>query len=78
MKLWDKGYNIDAFTEEFTVGKDRELDIYLAKADVLGNMAQAVMLESIGLITKQDLKQLQEGLRRIYKMVMDYIVLKKN
>lgn len=39
MKLWDKGYDIDRFTEEFTIGKDRELDVMLAKADVLGNMA---------------------------------------
>ena len=35
MKLWDKGYDIDGFTEKFTVGKDRELDVMLAKADVL-------------------------------------------
>ena len=39
MKLWDKGYSTDAFVEEFTVGRDRELDLYLAEADVLGNMA---------------------------------------
>ena len=44
MKLWDKGYDIDRFTEEFTIGKDRELDVMLAKADVLGNMAHLKML----------------------------------
>ncbi len=71
MKLWDKGYDIDKFTEEFTVGKDRELDIYLAKADVLGNMAQAKMLHSIGLISADELAQLQEGLRKIYHMVLN-------
>ena len=47
MKLWDKGYSIDNFTEEFTVGKDKELDLMLAKADVLGNMAHLKMLRSI-------------------------------
>ena len=39
MKLWDKGYDIDDFTESFTIGKDKELDVMLSKADVLGNMA---------------------------------------
>ncbi len=68
MKLWDKGYDIDALTEEFTVGKDRELDIYLVKADVLGSMAHAKMLKSIGLLTEDEAKQLCEGLRRIYAM----------
>ena len=69
MKLWDKGYDIDKFTEEFTVGRDRELDVFLAKADVLGNMAQARMLEYIGLITSDECGQLKEGLRKIYRMV---------
>ena len=48
MKLWDKGYSTDSFVEEFTVGRDRELDMYLAEADVLGNMAHMKMLRSIG------------------------------
>ena len=39
MKLWDKGYDIDGFTELFTIGKDRELDVMLAGADVIGNLA---------------------------------------
>lgn len=65
MKLWDKGYNIDRFTEEFTIGKDKELDVMLAKADVLGNMAHLKMLHSIGLIADQDLECLSEGLRGI-------------
>ena len=51
MKLWDKGYDIDGFTESFTIGKDKELDVMLAKVDVLGNMAHLKMLHSIGLIT---------------------------
>lgn len=55
MKLWDKGYDIDRFTEEFTIGKDRELDVMLAKADVLGNMAHLKMLHHIGLISDGEL-----------------------
>lgn len=65
MKLWDKGYNIDHFTESFTVGKDRELDIMLAKADVLGNMAHLKMLHSIGLIHGSELTALEQALREI-------------
>ena len=61
MKLWDKGYDIDRFTEEFTIGKDRELDVMLAKADVLGNMAHLKMLHHIGLISDGELKDLAQG-----------------
>ena len=53
--------------ERFTVGKDREMDLYLAKYDVLGSMAHITMLESIGLLTKDELKQLLTALRTIYK-----------
>ena len=70
MKLWDKGYSTDAFVEEFTVGRDRELDLYLAEADVLGNMAHMKMLHSIGLISDQDHDALVEGLKKIYKQVI--------
>ena len=62
MKLWDKGYDIDRFTEEFTIGKDRELDVMLAKADVLGNMAHLKMLHHIGLISEGELKELAQGM----------------
>ena len=65
MKLWDKGYSIDNFTEEFTVGKDKELDLMLAKADVLGNMAHLKMLRSIDLLSEQDQKELTQGLKEI-------------
>lgn len=65
MKLWDKGYDIDRFTEEFTIGKDKELDIMLAKADVLGNMAHLKMLHAVGLITGEELQNLSRGLRDI-------------
>ena len=70
MKLWDKGYSTDAFVEEFTVGRDRELDLYLAEADVLGNMAHMKMLHSIGLLSKEDHDALAEGLKKIYAQVL--------
>ena len=69
MKLWDKGYATDAFVEEFTVGRDRELDLYLAEADVLGNMAHMKMLCSIGLLSQEDCAELERGLKRIYEQV---------
>ena len=71
MKLWDKGYDTDSFVEEFTVGRDRELDLYLAEADVLGNMAHQKMLCSIGLLSKEDSKALEKGLKEIYQQVLD-------
>ena len=69
MKLWDKGYSTDAFVEEFTVGRDRELDLFLAEADVLGNMAHMKMLNSIGLISEEDREQLEQGWKDIYAKV---------
>ena len=69
MKLWDKGYSTDAFVEEFTVGRDRELDLYLAEADVLGNMAHMKMLNSIGLLSDEDKAALEQGLKEIYASV---------
>ncbi|MCC8174223.1 MAG: argininosuccinate lyase [Odoribacter sp.] len=65
MKLWDKGYDIDSFTESFTVGKDRELDILLARADVLGNMAHMKMLGSIGLLSEEEAECLKQALKEI-------------
>ena len=70
MKLWDKGYSTDKFVEEFTVGRDRELDLFLAEADVLGNMAHMKMLNSIGLIADEEHDALAEGLKRIHKQVL--------
>ena len=69
MKLWDKGYSTDKFVEEYTVGRDRELDLYLAEADVLGNMAHMKMLNSIGLLSDDDRVALEQGLKKIYKQV---------
>ena len=69
MKLWDKGTSVNKLIEDFTVGKDRELDVYLAKYDVLGSMAHAIMLESIGLLTAGEQTDLLAELKLIYKEV---------
>ena len=66
MKLWDKGFDTDKFIEEFTVGRDRELDIFLAPWDVLGSLAHIRMLESIDLLTKEEYEVLSAELRNIY------------
>lgn len=65
-KLWEKNVQVDQEVEAFTVGKDREMDLYLAKYDVLGSMAHITMLESIGLLTKEELTILLAELRNIY------------
>lgn len=65
-KLWEKNIQVDKEVEAFTVGKDREMDLYLAKYDVLGSMAHITMLQSIGLLTKDELKLLLGELRNIY------------
>lgn len=69
MKLWDKGIKVDKKIEQFTVGKDRELDLQLAAFDILGTLAHIEMLESIGLLEKKELKQIQEELRKIYSTI---------
>ena len=68
MKLWDKGTSVNSLIENFTVGKDRELDLYLAKFDVLGSMAHAKMLQSIGLLTPAELSGLLRELASIYEL----------
>lgn len=70
-KLWDKGKAVDKDIETFTVGKDREMDLYLAKADVVGSMAHITMLESVGLLKKEELDVLLKELRKIYKIADD-------
>jgi argininosuccinate lyase len=67
MKLWEKGIAVNKLIEDFTVGKDRELDLYLAKFDVLGSMAHAKMLQKIGLLEKAELDQLLVEMKAIYK-----------
>ncbi|MBR4269664.1 MAG: argininosuccinate lyase [Prevotella sp.] len=66
MKLWSKGFEINKEIERFTVGRDREMDLYLAKYDVMGSMAHITMLNSIGLIADDELPQLLKELRKIY------------
>ena len=68
MKLWEKNFKVNEEIERFTVGRDREMDLYLAKYDVLGSMAHITMLESIGLLETDELKQLLAELKNIYAM----------
>jgi argininosuccinate lyase len=65
-KLWEKNFEVNKEIERFTVGKDREMDLYLAKYDVLGSMAHITMLESIGLLEKEELNKLLAELKNIY------------
>lgn len=65
MKLWDKGFSIDQQIEKFTVGNDREIDMHIAKYDVQASLAHAIMLESIGIITADELKDLKRGLNEL-------------
>lgn len=69
-KLWDKGFEINAEIEKYTVGRDRELDLYLAQDDVLGSMAHITMLESIGLLEKDELTALLAQLKEIYSQAL--------
>lgn len=70
-KLWEKNVEVNKEIERFTVGRDREMDLYLAKYDVLGSMAHITMLESIGLLRKDELDVLLQELRQIYKIAED-------
>ena len=65
-KLWEKKTRVDSDIERYTIGRDAEMDMFLAPYDVLGSMAHATMLESIGLLSKQDLDQILAGLKAIY------------
>jgi argininosuccinate lyase len=65
-KLWSKeGTSTSALIEEFTIGRDKDFDVLLAEYDVLGSLAHTEMLETIGLLSKQDLALIQEGLHQI-------------
>lgn len=67
MQLWNKGFEPDKLIEKFTVGKDQELDLRLAKYDVEGSIAHITMLESIGLLSKEELDKLIPALQDIKK-----------
>jgi argininosuccinate lyase len=69
MKLWQKDKASLEEIENFTVGKDREMDMYLAAFDILGSLAHIEMLESVGLLNKNELTELQKELKNIYKQI---------
>ncbi|MBC7572144.1 MAG: argininosuccinate lyase [Spirosoma sp.] len=70
MKLWQKDTTVaDAHIDRSTVGRDREMDLYLAPFDVLGNLAHAQMLETIQLLTADELAMLKAELKRIYQQI---------
>jgi argininosuccinate lyase len=71
MKLWEKGTPVNKVIEAFTVGRDRELDLYLAESDVLGTIAHIIMLESVGLLSAEELVILRKELSVIYKTIQD-------
>ena len=66
MKLWEKSVQVDKDIERYTIGRDREMDLYLAPYDVLGSMAHITMLESIGLLTRDELDVLLREMKQIY------------
>lgn len=70
-KLWEKNFEVNKEIDRFTVGRDREMDMYLAKYDVLGSMAHITMLESIGLLEKDELEKLLAELRHVYQLCED-------
>ena len=65
-KLWEKSVEVNHDVETYTVGLDREMDLYLAPYDVLGSMAHITMLESIGLLSADELKSLLAEMKEIY------------
>ena len=69
MKLWQKNTNVSQAVETFTVGNDRAMDMYLAPFDVQGSLAHITMLQSIGLLTAEELTTLSAELKNIYKAI---------
>lgn len=67
LKLWEKSVSVDHDVEAYTVGLDRQMDLYLAPYDVLGSLAHITMLESVGLLSAEELKQLSKELKAIYR-----------
>lgn len=70
MKIWQKNIDVDSFVESFTVGNDRIMDLQLAAADVLGSLAHTRMLNSIDLMTDEDLLTVQQELKNIYQEIL--------
>lgn len=69
MKLWEKGFSTDKKIEVFTVGNDRELDVFLAKYDVIASKAHAQMLGKVGLVAQKEAEQLVEALDEIAQQI---------
>lgn len=69
MKLWQKDTASLKEVERFTVGNDQEMDLFLARYDVLGSLAHIAMLQSIGLLSRDEWKSLTGGLREIYRQI---------
>ena len=67
MKLWQKNIEADKDVDRFTVGHDREMDLLLAEADVLGSLAHTRMLATIGLMSEEDLARVQKELKKIWR-----------
>ncbi|NLI37295.1 MAG: argininosuccinate lyase, partial [Bacteroidales bacterium] len=76
LKLWEKSVQVDKAIETFTIGRDKELDLLLAKYDVLGSIAHITMLQSIGLLTADELRKLLPELKNIYVLAEkgDFII----
>lgn len=70
MKIWQKNIDVDSFVESFTVGNDRIMDLQLAAADVLGSLAHTRMLNSINLMSDEDLAVVQKELKNIYQDIL--------
>ncbi|MCQ2336579.1 MAG: argininosuccinate lyase [Paludibacteraceae bacterium] len=70
-KLWQKNITVDSEIERYTIGKDAEMDMYLAQFDVIGSIAHATMLETIGLLSTADRDALLKGLREIYTKIQN-------
>jgi argininosuccinate lyase len=71
MKLWEKGTPVNEVIETFTVGRDREMDLYLAESDILGTIAHIIMLESVGLLGSEEMITLHNELSAIYQTIQD-------
>lgn len=67
LKLWEKTVQVNHDVESYTVGRDRDMDMYLAPYDVLGSIAHVKMLNSIGLIGDDELEEIVKGLKAIYE-----------
>ena len=68
-KLWEKNIDVNPEIERFTVGKDRELDLFLAPYDVMGSLAHSAMLATIGMLTEEEKNSLHAELRNIYAAI---------